>query len=32
MKIGRGVRQGCLQPILWNLYSECRTKEALEEF
>ena len=32
VKIGKGVRQGCLSPILWNLYSEYRTKEALEEF
>jgi len=33
VKIGRGVRQGCcLLPILFNLYSECLTKEALEGF
>ena len=31
MKIGRRVRQGCcLSPILFNLYSEYLTKEALE--
>ena len=30
MQIGRGVRQGCcLSSILFNLYSECLTKEAL---
>jgi len=33
VKIGRGVRLGCcLSPILFNLYSECLTKEALEAF
>ena len=33
VKIGRGVRQGCcLLPILFNLYSEYITKEALDGF
>jgi len=33
MKIGKRVRQGCcLSPILFNLYSECITKGALEGF
>ena len=31
VQIGRRVRQGCrLSPILFNLYSECLTKEALD--
>jgi hypothetical protein len=33
VNIGRGVTKGCcLSPILFNLYSECLTKEALEGF
>jgi hypothetical protein len=32
VKIGRGVRQGCCYSVLFNLYSECLTKEALEGF
>jgi hypothetical protein len=30
VKIGREVKQGCyLSPILFNVYDECLTKEAL---
>ena len=33
VNIGRGVREGCcLSPIMFSLYSECLTKEALEGF
>jgi len=33
LNTGRGVRQECcLSPILFNLYSECLTKEALKGF
>ena len=32
VKIRRGIRQGCLSPILWNLYSQYRTKKAHEDF
>jgi len=31
VQIGRGVGQGCcLSPVMFNLYSECLTKEALD--
>ena len=31
MQIGRGVRKSCcLSPILFNLYSKCLTKEAVD--
>jgi hypothetical protein len=33
VKTGRGVTQGCcFSPILFNLFSECLTKEGLEGF
>lgn len=32
VKIGRGVRQGCLSPILFNVYSKHIKKETLERF
>jgi len=33
VQIGRGVRQGCcLSPVVFNFYSECLTKEALDGF
>ena len=33
VETGRGVRQGCcLLPIMFNLYGECLTKEAVEGF
>jgi hypothetical protein len=31
VKTGRGVRKGCcLSPIMFNVYNECLTMEALE--
>jgi hypothetical protein len=31
VEIGRRVQQGCcLSPVLFNLYSECLTKEAVD--
>src|SRR5713101_4938090 len=31
-KIGKGVRQGCISPYLFNMYSECiMRKDGLEE-
>ena len=31
MQTGRGVQQGCcVSPVLFKLYSECLTKEALD--
>jgi hypothetical protein len=33
VKSGREVRhRSCLSPIMFNLYSECLTKEALEDY
>jgi hypothetical protein len=33
VKTGRGVREECcLSPIVFNLYSECLTEEALKVF
>jgi len=31
-KAGRGVRQGCLSPILFIVYSKHLNKETLERF